>query len=210
MSEKTEKYWSRYARTYDEDVEYVVGKTIRQAIVKRLLGESGLGEVIEFGCGTGYFTKAIAEKAKHVIATDLSDEMLELARSQLKDFRNITVQKDDCESSCFPPASFETVFMANVIHTVERPDEALRESHRILRDKGLLLVTCYTDYGTNWFDKIELGMRYFLKFGMPPSYYRNYSPDELGRLVNGCGFDIEDIQLIVNKARAIYLKGKKK
>jgi hypothetical protein len=37
MIQRQEKYWSQYARTYDEDVEYVVGKTLRQAIVKRLL-----------------------------------------------------------------------------------------------------------------------------------------------------------------------------
>jgi ubiquinone/menaquinone biosynthesis C-methylase UbiE len=210
MVQRQEKYWSQYASTYDEDVEYVVGKTLRQAIVKRLLGECGLGEVIEFGCGAGYFTKAIAENAKHIIATDLSDQMLGLARSQLKDLRNVTVQKDDCERSCFPSGSFDTVFMANLIHTIERPDKALRESHRILRNRGLLLLTCYTDYGTNWFDKMELGLRYFLKFGIPPGYYRNYSPDGLGSLVENNGFEIEEIEVMGDKARALYLKGRRK
>lgn len=210
MAEKTEKYWDRYARNYDEAAEYVVGKALRQMVMERLLGESGLGEVMEFGCGTGFFTKAIAKKARHVTATDLSDEMVEIAKTALIDYRNVIVQKDDCEDSCFPSGKFDTVFMANVIHTVERPDKALGESHRILRDGGLLLVTCYTDYGTNWFDKIELGARYFLKFGIPPGYYRNYSPGELGKLVRVCGFDVEDIQVIVDKARALYLKGTKK
>jgi ABC-2 type transport system ATP-binding protein len=169
-----------------------------------------LGKVIEFGCGAGYFTKVIAQNAKHVIATDLSNEMLEVARVQLKDIRNVTVQKDDCESSCFPSGRFDTVFMANVVHTIERPDKALREGHRILREGGLLLLTCYTDYGTNWFDKLNLALRYFRKFGMPLSYYRNYSPAELVRIVENEGFQVEDVQLIIDEARALYLKGIKK
>ncbi|KCZ72707.1 methylase involved in ubiquinone/menaquinone biosynthesis [Candidatus Methanoperedens nitroreducens] len=209
MVHREEKYWSKYARSYDEGVEYVVGKTLRQAIVKRLLGERDLGEVIEFGCGTGYFTKVIAKNARNIIATDLSDEMLEVARIHLKDFQNVTIQKANCESTSFPSQRFDTVFMANVIHTIENPYKALQESHRILRDGGLLLITSYTDYGVNWFEKIELSLRYLQKFGMPPGYYRNYSPNELARLVENAGFKVEEIQLISNKAKALYLKGRK-
>lgn len=205
-----EKYWGQYARSYDKDVEYVVGKTLRHAIAERLLGERGLGEVIEFGCGTGYFTEVIARNAKHVFATDLSDEMLEMARIRLKDSGNITMQKDDCECSSFPSQRFDTAFMANVIHTIEKPPKALEECHRVLRDGGLLIIISYTDYGTNWFEKMDLALRYLQKFGVPPRYYRTYSPDELVRLVENGGFKVEEIQLIADKAKALYLKGREK
>jgi 2-polyprenyl-3-methyl-5-hydroxy-6-metoxy-1,4-benzoquinol methylase len=113
---RKERYWSRYARTYDESAEYVVGKTLRQAIIKKLLEERDLGEVIEFGCGTGYFTKAVAKNAKRVVATDLSEEMLEMAKQQLKEFLNVTIEKADCEERSFPLESFDTVFMANTCY----------------------------------------------------------------------------------------------
>ncbi len=207
---RKERYWSQFSRTYDEGAEYVVGKNLREAITEKLREERGLGEVVEFGCGTGYFTRAIAEKAKHVTATDLSDEMVEAARTQLKDLKNVTVQKDDCESASFPSRRFDAVFMANVLHTVQNPGTALAESRRLLKDRGLLLVTSYTDYGTNWFEKMELGLRYFQKFGMPPVYYRNYSPDELVRLVEKAGFKVEEIQLISGDiARSLYLKAQR-
>ncbi len=209
MVGKKEKYWSRYAGTYDNDVEYVVGKELREAISERLLRESELGDVIEFGCGTGYFTMAIAQRAKRVVATDLSDSMLEIARRQLNSLSNVTLQKDDCERSHFHTGSFDAVFMANVIHTVDEPDKVLSEGHRVLRPGGLLLITAYTDYGTDWFKKMELGIRYFQKFGMPPSCYRNYSPEGLAHLVEGQGFRIEEVQLLSDKARAIYLKARR-
>ena len=71
---------------YDQNQEFVVGKAILQAIASRLSEEDNLGEVLELGCGTGYFTKEIAKKAKSVIATDLSDTMLKIARTEVNNF----------------------------------------------------------------------------------------------------------------------------
>ena len=210
MTNKRESYWSRYARGYDDDAEYVLGPALRRAIAERLGAERGLGDMAEFGCGTGFFTKAAAEHAEHIIATDLSDEMLEAARQRLKDVGNVTVQKEDCEHSSFPPLRFDTVLMANVVHTVENPFSALKEAYRILKDGGRLLVVSYTDYGTTWFEKIVLGLRFFQKFGMPPDYYRNYSPGELAQLVQNAGFTVKNVDLISDTAKALYVTALKK
>lgn len=166
--------------------------------------------MIEFGCGTGYFTRAIARNAQRVTATDLSDEMLKMAKQQLKEFQNVTVQKADCENISFPQEHFDTVFMANVIHAIENPSRALRQSYRILKHGGLLLIVSYTDYGMNWLEKTALGIRYLMRFGMPPPYgLRNYSPEELGFLVESAGFDVEGVHLLGYKPKALYLKGRK-
>jgi len=208
---KKEEYWSKFAHGYDEGVDYIVGKAIQQEIVKRLSEEYNLGDVVEFGCGTGYFTKVIAQNAECVIATDLSDEMLEVARTQLKAFQNITIQKADCENVSFPSGKFDTVFMANVIHFIENTFEALQESYRILKDGGLLLLVDYTGYSMKWFEKMKLGIRFIKKCGMPPRYAQtNLSPDEFSFLVEGAGFTLEKIQLIGEKTKALYLKGRKK
>lgn len=210
MIEHKEEYWSKFAYTYDEDQEYVVGKKILQAIIKRLFEEGDLGEVVEFGCGTGYFTKEIAKKASHVIATDLSDEMLEMAKTQLKEFHNITIQKANCEDTSFPSGRFDNVFMANLIHVVGNPTKALQESHQILRNGGLLLIVDFTGYGMNWFEKMKLGIRYLKKWGMPPRYAQNnLSPDDLASFVENVDFRVEKVQLIGEKTKALYLRGRK-
>jgi ubiquinone/menaquinone biosynthesis C-methylase UbiE len=208
--EKKERYWSRYARMYDEYTEYVVGKDLRQVVVERLLEEHELGETIEFGCGTGYYTRVIARRAARVLATDLSDEMVEIAQAGLREFHNVTVQRADCENPSFSAGSFDTVFMANVIHTIENPSKALHESYRILKQKGLLLLVAYTDCGLNWFEKMGLSVRYTMTFGMPPPYgLKNFSPEELEHLVTFAGFMVEEIQLLGDAPKALYLKGRK-
>ncbi|HYA88604.1 MAG TPA: class I SAM-dependent methyltransferase, partial [Nitrospirota bacterium] len=178
--------------------------------IEKLSGERDLREVIEFGCGTGYYTKAIARNASRVLATDLSDEMLDKAKANLKEFPNVTIEKADCEGAAYPPERFDTVIMANVLHIIEDPRKALRESLRILKKGGLLIVISYTDYGMKWYDKMQLGMRYFLTFGVPPPWgLRNFSPEALQSIVEGSGFIIEELELIGEQSGAIYVKGRK-
>jgi predicted TPR repeat methyltransferase len=80
---KKVEYWSKFANTIDGDEVYVVGESIHHELMERVSGESGLVELIELGCGSGLFTKVLAENTSHVMATDLSDEMLAVARTQL-------------------------------------------------------------------------------------------------------------------------------
>jgi ubiquinone/menaquinone biosynthesis C-methylase UbiE len=208
---KKEEYWSKFANTLDEDQKYIVGEVIQQALIERLSGESGLGELIEFGCGAGLFTKVLAENASHVMATDLSDEMLAVARTQLKDWQNVIVEKADCEKTDFPDGKFGSVFMANLIHVIENPSIALQENYRILKDGGLLLIVDYTGYGMKWFEMMKMGIRFLRKWGKPPAYSKGkLSPDELRSLVESAGFKVEEVQLMGDKVKALYLKGRKR
>jgi ubiquinone/menaquinone biosynthesis C-methylase UbiE len=207
---RAERYWGRFAQSYDRDGEYVVGRPILQAIEEKLLEERGLGDVIEFGCGTGYFTKAIARNASHVMATDLSDEMLEVARTRLRGLQNVTIQKADCGNAAFPAERFDSVFMANLIHIVDRPSWCLQESYRILQTGGSLIVVDFTGYRMSFSSKMKLVFRYLRRWGLPPRHGRNdVSPDGLVFLVEGAGFRVEDVQLIEGGSNALYLKGSK-
>jgi len=58
---KKEEYWSKFANTFDEDQTYIVGEPVQQAVLERLSGESDLGELLELGCGAGFYTKVQME-----------------------------------------------------------------------------------------------------------------------------------------------------
>ncbi len=184
---------------------------MQKIIIDKLSNEQNLGEVIEFGCGTGYFTKILAKNSRHIIASDLSDEMLEVAKSKLKEFKNITVKKADCEDASFKSEKFNTVVMVNVIHFIRNPFKSLQENYRILKNNGLLLLVDYTGYGMNWFEKMKLAIRFIKKYGRPPKYVQtNLSPDKFNFLVENTGFEVEENQLIGGKIKALYLRGRKK
>jgi ubiquinone/menaquinone biosynthesis C-methylase UbiE len=208
MTAREEEYWSKFASSFESDQEYVAGKSAIRALVKRLQEERDLHEIIEFGCGTGRFTRAIANKARRVTATDLSDEMLAVARIRLRRLKNVTVQKADCYSTPFPSASFDTVLMVNLIHLVEKPHDALIESYRILRDGGTLLIASGTNYEAKEADVTKRAIRFLERFGMPPPHFKDrLSPDDLASLVVDAGFQVEEVQRIKS---FLYLKCNKK
>jgi SAM-dependent methyltransferase len=51
--------------------------------------------VLEIACGTGYWTETIAEVAEELVATDINENMLVVARERLKKHANITFVKAD-------------------------------------------------------------------------------------------------------------------
>ena len=173
--------------------------------------EFDIGEAIELGCGTGFFSASLAKNARHLIATDFSDEMLAIAKTQLKQFRNITVQKADCENTSFPSENFDTVFMANLLHVIENPHNCLGESHRILKPGGLLLITEYTSHSMKWSKKIKLIVKFIKKWGKPPCYFEGkMSPEKLKALVKNLGFEVDEVQILGDESKAIYLRARKK
>jgi len=210
MNRNEEIYWSHFARRYDHAEAYVVGHGILEAITKQLEKEQNLGEAIELGCGTGYFTRAIAKNADHVMATDLSDQMVEMAKGQLKGFTNVSVRKASAHRTPFSSGRFDTVLMANLVHVVRNPLPHLEEGYRILKKGGLILVVDFTNFGMHWLEKIKLVFRYLNKFGLPPRHGQsNLSPHELSLLVTRAGFEIEYAELLKHGTNAAYVRGKK-
>ena len=208
--DRDEHYWSRFAASYDRDGEYVVGTGILQAIEKRLRKERSLGRTIELGCGTGYFTKAIAGNATQLVATDLSDAMLEVARIELGRFGNVAIQKADCRDIRFPAESFDTAILVNLVHVIENPAQCLQEANRIVRRGGALILVDLTAYGMSFPQKMNLVFRYLKKWGRPPRHGQSaLSPEELVRLVEDSGFEVKAVELLEAGANALYLRGRK-
>ncbi|MDV2482787.1 class I SAM-dependent methyltransferase [Methanoculleus sp. Wushi-C6] len=140
MAKAKVEYWSRSSPTYDTSVDASLGGNTRPLVNKLLKKEKDLGVVVEFGCGTGYFTRTLAERAESVVATDFSDDMLRMAEEHLKGCSNVRFQNVDCQHTPFADASFDTIFAGFVIPCVDDKVQALRESHRILKPGGRLIV----------------------------------------------------------------------
>lgn len=207
--ERKEEYWSRFADTFNDDQTYIVGEQIQRQLMEKLSQEKGLDDILELGCGAGFYTKTLAANCRQVLATDLSDEMLAKARAELKELQNVTLEKADCEKTTYPDGRFGNIFMSNLVHVLENPSLVLSESHRILKDKGQIIIIGYTSHGLTFFEKIKLVMRYLKVWGRPPKGFHGYSPDELRLLVESTGFEVEESLLIGDKSKAVYLKGRK-
>src|SRR5580765_5172927 len=131
MNDEQNQFWSKAARNYDRVVDSQIGPGTRSMVRERIGKEAGLGKVAEFGCGTGFYTQALASKADSVLATDISASMLALAQERVK-ASHVKFQVEDCQRTSLPADAFDTVFLSLVIHFTE-PAKTLAEMRRILK-----------------------------------------------------------------------------
>jgi len=123
-----------FAWVYD-----VFGSTLTRAtMAQRHALLDGLdGRVLEIGCGPGN-NFPLYPAGLEVVATDISEPMLERARTAARGARaSITVEQADVEALPFADASFDAAVGAWVLCSIDQP-QALRELHRVLRPGGTL------------------------------------------------------------------------
>src|SRR5258706_15972313 len=98
MANAHSTFWSTVAHKYDQVVDLQIGANTRALVRDRVTKEGLLGCLVEFGCGTGFYTQMLAEKATRVVATDLALGMLTLAKENIT-AANVTFQVEDCQQT---------------------------------------------------------------------------------------------------------------
>lgn len=209
QKKKEADYWGRFSATYDDDIDRIFGAGLRKNLARLLEQERNPGNVVEFGCGTGYFTRAIAKNAIRVLATDLSPKMIEVAKAKQKGLHNVTFQVMDSERPSLPSGAFDTALMANMLHTLNDPLKALKECHRVLKKGGTLLIVNYTGEGMSRVDKILMFFRFVARFGFPPAGSWPVTSKKLRTLLQAAGFSVERLELIEGRINALYARAKK-
>jgi len=97
--------------------------------------------VVDFGCGTGFFTVPLAKVAGKTIAIDVSSRMLERAASYAKR-SGVTVEfmKSDGTEVRLGDESVDLVLLNHVYHEIENRPRVLAEFLRIMRPSGRLAI----------------------------------------------------------------------
>lgn len=100
-------------------------------------------EVVEFGCGTGSTAMVHAPRVKHILATDLSSKMLEIARTRAdaQGITNITFRQVAVEDLEVPRESKDVVMAHNILHLLEDKEAAIAKAFAVLRPGGVFVTS---------------------------------------------------------------------
>jgi len=100
---------------------------------------SNCQNVLEIGCGTGEFARGLAEHSKHVLALDLSGEMIRLARERSAQFPNIEFQLADVLERPLPDERFDCIATIATLHHLPLREMFLKMK-AALKPGGVLVV----------------------------------------------------------------------
>ena len=136
-------FWNRIAGLYDcfeelynKRVYTNTGKVVAEFIRKT-------DDVLECACGTGAISVWIAGACKSLIATDLAQNMLCMAKKKCDGVPNVRFEKADITKLNYQDASFDKVVAGNVIHLLPEPQKAMAELVRVTKPGGQMIIPTY-------------------------------------------------------------------
>ncbi len=117
-----------------------------RSMIAELLDPAG-DDVLDVACGTGRFTRYVADEAAFVWGIDVSEEMLQQGRKYVdRDAaENVGFARMDATDLQFASEQFDSVACCWALHLFPDIPETVAEIHRVLKPQGTFAGTTITD-----------------------------------------------------------------
>ena len=134
------RFWNRLARKYAADpIADIAGY---EATLRRVQGLLSTEQnVLEIGCGTGSTALRLAPFTRRLLATDVSSEMIAIAREKLaaQTLPQLSFALADADAPVAGVSEADVVLAFNVLHLVSDLSQALASVMQTLRPGGRLI-----------------------------------------------------------------------
>lgn len=182
------RFWDRIARKYAADpIADMAGYERTLERTREFFG--GDEAAFEFGCGTGTTALRLAPSLGRIVATDISPEMIAIAREKARAQGCVNAEFDVAtpDAARWPDGSFDVALGFNVLHLVAARQAALLAVHRLLKPGGLFIskTPCLKEMNP----LVRLAIPLMQAIGKAP-YVAIFSGQELEREIEAAGFEI--------------------
>lgn len=197
----TAKWWNRIAPKYAREpiADEAVYERKLELTREHFTPDT---EVLEFGCGTGGTAILHAPHVRHVLATDISEEMLIIARdkAQQASVENVTFERADFDT--LEAGKFDVVLGLSILHLLAEPRQAIAKAYAMTKPGGVFVSSTACLGDRMWFLRPLAPIMRLL--GIFPPVLRFFSARELIRDLEDAGFEIE-YQWRPDKAIAVFI-----
>ncbi len=97
-----------YERIYQKPERQADLRTLREIIARFFIGRC----VLEVACGTGWWTEILADSARAVVATDINEEVLAIAKARRMWLGNVSFRRCDAFESDKAEGEFDAALAA--------------------------------------------------------------------------------------------------
>jgi ubiquinone/menaquinone biosynthesis C-methylase UbiE len=147
------------------------------------------GMALDLACGPGIVSAALAPRVRHLVALDLTPQMLRNARQRCRaaQLGNVAFIEGSADLLPFASQSFDAVITRLSIHHFREPARVLGEIRRVLRQDGSLVLADVVSAD----DEEKSALHNAIEVLRDPSHVRMLPEAELPALVRAAGFTIE-------------------
>lgn len=180
-----QRYGAR-AAAYVESSVHAAGEDLDR--IEAIVRERPDGRVLDLGCGGGHVSLRVAPHAAGVIASDLSDEMLEAVQRAAAEraLDRIRVQRCAAEELPFADDAFDVVLSRFSAHHWSDLDAGLREARRVLKPDGIAVLVDSVSPGRPLLDTHLQAIEVL----RDATHVRNYAADEWLAALARAGFAV--------------------
>ncbi len=134
----TRQAYNLWATQYDTNDNKT--RDLEAHALRKTLANIPFSRVLEVGCGTGKNTQWLVEKADHITAVDLSEEMLAKAKLKITAPYVQFQQTDITTDWAFAQESYNLITFSLVLEHIQDLDHIFREASRVLQRGGYVYV----------------------------------------------------------------------
>jgi ubiquinone/menaquinone biosynthesis C-methylase UbiE len=204
--DRSARYWDRIASRYSRQPIKDEATYQKKLEVTREYLRPDM-KVLEFGCGTGSTAILHAPYVEHILATDVSPRMIEIANDKAvsEDIDNVTFECAAVDTLSVSDQSLDAVMGHNILHLVAEWEETIAKVYRMLKPGGIFITStaCIGDM-TRIF-KIIAPVGQFLRL-IP--LVKVFTTAELKTSLTDAGFEI-DHEWHPGKNKAVFIVAKK-
>jgi len=160
-AEAAAAYFEAVASDWDRMRTRHVGDDEVEAAMLAAVEDLSIGQLVDVGTGTGRVLEIFADRIEHGLGLDLSNQMLDLARSRLDQLghRHCSVRQGNAYDLGLDAGSVDVAVLHHVLHFLDDPATSIAEVARTLRPGGRLLIVDFgphteesmrSDYAHHW------------------------------------------------------------